>query len=67
MPLQPILSVWDTAQARARAEADASGDDTSFVANDVAEQVACDDHAVEAARVLDHDHGRAVDELVMQL
>ncbi|KAH8167153.1 hypothetical protein CIB48_g1084 [Xylaria polymorpha] len=61
------LAVRDAAQARARAEADAAGDDAGLVADDVAEQVARDDDAVEAAGVLDHDHGGAVDELVVQL
>lgn len=62
----PALAVGDTAQARAGAEADTAGDDAGLVADDVAEQVAGDDDAVETAGVLDHDHGGAVDELVVE-
>ncbi len=61
------LAIWDAAQARARQQPDAPGDDGGLVADDVAEQVAGHDDAVQGARVLDHEHGGAVDELVVQL
>jgi hypothetical protein len=64
--ITPALAVRDTAQARAGAEADTAGDDASFVADDIAEQIAGDDDAVEAAGVLDHDHGSTVNELVVE-
>lgn len=60
------LAVWHTAQAGAGEKAQTSRDDGGFVGNDVAEEVGGDDDAVEGARVLDHDHGRRVDELVLE-
>ena len=61
------LAVRDAAQAGAGQQPDAARDDGGLVADDVAEQVAGHDDAVESARVLDHEHGGAVDELVVQL
>lgn len=63
----PALAVGDSAQTSAGAETDAAGDDAGLVADNVAEEVAGDDDAVEAGGVLDHDHGGAVDELVVEL
>lgn len=65
--IAPRLAVGDTTKTSARAQADAAGDDAGLVANDVAEEVASDDDTIQTARVLDHDHGGAVDELVLQL
>lgn len=61
------LAVGDPAQTGTGEETDAAGDDRGLVADDIPKQVAGDDNAVEAAGVLDHDHGRAVDELVVNL
>lgn len=60
------LAIGDAAQAGAGQEADAAGDDAGLVA-DVAKQVARHDDAIEAPGVFDHDHGRAVDELMLDL
>lgn len=64
--IAPRLSIGNTAKASTWAEADAAGDNASLVADDVAEEVAGNDDAVEAAGVLDEDHGGAVDELVLE-
>lgn len=61
------LAIGDTAQARAGQQADAAGDDAGLVRDNVAKQVARDDDAVEGGGVLDHNHGGAVDELVLDL
>lgn len=61
------LAIRNAAQAGAGQQANAAWDDAGLVADDVAKQVTRDDDAVQAARVLDHDHGRAVDELVLHL
>jgi hypothetical protein len=61
------LAIRDTAQAGAGQQTDASGDDRSLVADDVAEQVARNHNTVETPGVLDHDHSSAVDQLVAEL
>ena len=38
-------------------EAERAGDDGGLIGDDVAEQVAGDNHTVESARVLHHQHG----------
>lgn len=63
----PVLPIRDAAQARAGAESDTPRDDAGPIADDVAEEVARNNYTIEAAWGLDHDHGRAVDELVVQL
>lgn len=62
-----VFRTGQPAQTGARQQADASGDDARLVGDDVAEEVARDDDAVEAAGVLDEDHGRRVDEVVLDL
>lgn len=62
------VAVRDTAQRLApgrRPMLPGMGNDTGFVADDVAEQVAGHDNAIQCARVLGEDHGRAVDELML--
>lgn len=61
------LAVGNSAQASAGQETNATRDNTGLVTNDIAEKVAGDDNAVEAGGVLDHDHGRTVNELVLDL
>lgn len=61
------LAVGDAAQAGTGEQTDAAGDNTGLVGDDVAEQVARDDDAVQGAGVLDEDHGGGVDELVLDL
>ena len=61
------LAVEDAAQAGARQETDATRYDRGLVADDIAEEIASDDDAVETARVLDHDHSRAINQLMAEL
>ena len=61
------IAVRDAAQAGTGQQTDAARDDGSLVADDVTEQVAGNDDTVQGTRVLDHDHRRAVDQLVLQL
>lgn len=63
----PTLAVGNTAETRAGQETNAAGDDTRLVGDDVTEEVAREDDAVERARALDHHHGRRIDELVLDL
>ena len=66
-PIHKGLAVGHSAQARARQEAEAPRDDRGLVGDDVAEEVAGHDDAVQAPRVLHHDHGGRVDKLVLEL
>ena len=61
------LAVRNPAQTGTRQQADAPGDDRRLVADDVAKQVAGDNNTIQRARVLDHDHGRAVNKLMVDL
>jgi hypothetical protein len=61
------LSVRRCGERSARQETERAGDDGGLVGDDVAEQVAGDNHTVERARVLDHQHGGRVNEVVAQL
>lgn len=64
--ITPALPIGNAAQTRRRTQANGARDGAGLVADDIAEQVARDEHAVQRGRVLDHDEGRAVDELVAQ-
>lgn len=44
--ITPALAVRNTAQARARAETNAARDDARLIADDVAKQIARDDHTI---------------------
>ena len=61
------LSVRYTAQTRARQQSQASRDDARLVADDVAKEIARHNDTVERPRVLDHQHGRAVNEVMANL
>ena len=57
------LSVWDTAQAGTRKQTQAARNDTGFITDDVTKEVARNNNSVKSPRVLDHEHGRGVDEM----
>jgi hypothetical protein len=61
------LSVGNAAQAGAGQEAKRAGDNARLITDDVAEQVAGDNNTIKLPRLLDHDHGRGVNELVLDL
>jgi hypothetical protein len=61
------LAVGDTTERSAGQQTQTAGNDGSLVGDDVAEQVAGDNDTVQSTRVLDHDHGSAVDELMTNL
>lgn len=61
------LSIRNTAQARTGQESQRAGDDARLITDDVTEQVASDNNTVKLPRLLDHDHGRGVNELVLDL
>lgn len=61
------LPIRHPAQTRARQEAQAAGDHARLVADDVPEQITRHHHPVQRARVLDHEHRRAVDQLMAHL
>jgi hypothetical protein len=61
------LSVGRRGERSAGQEAEGARDDGGLVGDDVAEQVARDDNAVEGTRVLDHQHGGRVDQVVAEL
>lgn len=61
------LSIGNSAQTCARQQSDATGDHTRLVRDDISKQIARDNHAVQAGRVLHHDHGRTVNELMLDL
>lgn len=63
----PALAVGDAAQRGGREEAERSGDDGRLVGDDVAEEVARDDDAVQGSRVSHHQHRGRVDEVVAEL
>ena len=48
------LAIWNGSQTRAWEQTKRSRNDTCLVTDDVAEQVACDDDAVESPWVFDH-------------
>lgn len=59
------LSIGNASQAGTGQQADAARNHTGLIADDVTKQIAGYHHAVEASRVLDHDHGSTVNELVL--
>ena len=61
------LSVGRCGQRSTGQETERAGDDGGLVGDDVAEQVAGDDDTVEGTRVLDHQHGSRIDQVVAQL
>lgn len=61
------LSVRNAAQACAGQESQRTRDNAGFITDDVTEQVASDNNTVKLSRLLDHDHGRGVNELVLHL
>jgi hypothetical protein len=63
----PALAIRDAPQTGTGQQADAARNHRRLVADDVAEQVAREDNTIKRARVLDHDHGGAVDQLMAQL
>ena len=60
-------AIWDAAQRRRREKTDRARDDGRLIGDDVTEQVARHDDTVECAGVLNHQHGRRVDEVVSDL
>lgn len=60
-------AIWDTAQRRGREKTDGTGDDGCLVGDDVTEEVAGDNDTVERTRVLNHQHGCRVNEVVSEL
>lgn len=61
------LAIGNAAQTGTGQQTNASGDNTSLVADDVAEQVARHDDTVKASGVLDQNHSSTVDKLVLDL
>lgn len=61
------LTVGRCGEGSTGEEAEGAGDDGGLVGDDVAEQVAGDNHTVESAGVLHHQHGGGVDEVVAEL
>lgn len=61
------LSIGKTSQTGTGQQTNAARDNTGLVTDDVAEQIAGHDDAVEGAGALDHEHGGRVDELVLEL
>lgn len=58
--------VRNTTQAGTRQQANAAGNHARLIADYVTKQVARHHHAVQASRVLDENHGGAVNQLVLQ-
>lgn len=58
------LAVGNTAQTGTGQKTQGAGDDTRLVADDIAKQVAGDNDTVQLARILNHEHGRRVNEVV---
>lgn len=61
------LAIGNAAQTGRGQQTQRAGNNTRFVADDITEQVASDDDAVQLARVLDHDHSSGVNQLVADL
>lgn len=61
------LAVRDARQTRAGQQTQRARNHTRFIRDNVTEQVAGDDDAVQLAGVLNHDHRRRVDQLVVEL
>lgn len=61
------LAIGNAAQAGTGQQANAAGDNASLVTDDIAKEVACDNNAVEASRVLDQNHSSAINKLVLNL
>lgn len=60
-------AIWDAAQRRRREQTDGARNDGRLIGDDVTEQVARDNNAVERARVLNHQHSRRVNKVVTEL
>lgn len=63
----PTLSIRDTTQTSTGQKSDATWDDTRLVADDISKQIARNHHTVESSWVLDHQHGRAVNQMMSKL
>lgn len=61
------LAIRETTETGTGQQTNATGNDTGLVADDVAKQIAGHDDTVQRAWALDHQHGRRVDELVLEL
>ncbi len=59
------LAIGNTAETGTGKQTNATGDDTGLVGDDVTKQVASDNDTVEESGLLDHDHGSAVNELML--
>lgn len=61
------LAVGDAAQTGTGQQSNAAGNDTRLVTDNVSEQVTRHNHTIKAGRVLDHDHGRTINKLMLDL
>jgi hypothetical protein len=61
------LSVGQCRQACTRQQTQASWNNTCFIRNDIAKQVACDNDSIQRRWILDHDHCRRIDQLMLIL
>lgn len=61
------LAVRDPTQTGARQQSNAPRNNRRLVTDDIAKEVARNHHTVQGTRVLDHEHGRAVNQLMAEL
>lgn len=61
------LAVRDPAQTRTREQTNTTGNHTRLVADNVAKEVTRDNDTIQRGGVLDHNHGRRVNELMFHL
>lgn len=61
------LAVRDTAQTSGGQQTQGARDDAGLITDDVSKQVARDNDTVQLTGVLDHEHGRGVDQMVSVL
>lgn len=61
------LPIRDTAQTSTRQQSNAARDNARLVTDDVTKQIASNNNSVQSPRVLDHQHSRAVNQLVPDL
>lgn len=61
------LAVGHTAQAGTGQQTQGAGDDTCLVTDNIAEQVAGHNDTIQLTRVLNHEHGRGVNQVVTDL
>lgn len=65
--INPTLTIRDTTQTSTRQQSQRTRNNTSLITDDITEQVTRDNNAVQLTGVLNHNHSRRINKLVLNL